>query len=266
MPLLAGTYKPPGEPANFPDTFILQAQTGPGLLATTGDPVPDCTGTYQYAGVHNGEPYYKHQAAAFYLWYSGVADNWAISIAPGEVGPGDWHSDDGRFDTFEPTAPYTGNPVTASIPIVTIRLRIHGRRAGSGARRDYYPAGPTWNAGIKEMSPWQKTVRQMWSLLTRQYAKFKPFVPVDVTGTLTPNVTGWYGGMDHHNSRLHWYRMESEFHIWRDTDLNFWFLAYTFPVEPGDSNPYWARADSSPFGDYGPFQGAIGTATVTAIT
>jgi hypothetical protein len=56
----------------------------------SGTLVPDSTGIYTYAGLLAGQPYYRRQDGAFYLWYNGDDSTSYISIVLGDKGAGWW--------------------------------------------------------------------------------------------------------------------------------------------------------------------------------
>lgn len=262
MPILAGTFKPSGQAANFPDTFIQQYQTGPGLLATTGDPVPDCKGTYKFAGIYDGDPYYELPDASYAVWSRGEA-GMTISPTPGDLANPRWSKPQpDPVGTYNPYGGSSGNPQVAIIPVVTIRRRIHGRPHGCGARRDYYEAGPYHLAGYYAWSPWQLGARLTFAQRMKEYFVFPPFAALFVTGLLTPDIIGTYGAQGFHNTKAHWYDYYSMYHVWWHTAWARWFISDTFPAHPQNGNPYWFRTDPSPYGAYAPWQGADGIATL----
>lgn len=55
----------------------------------TGNPTPDCTGTYVITGQHNGEDYYRRADSAWFIWWDGFV-SWNISQEVGVLLPISW--------------------------------------------------------------------------------------------------------------------------------------------------------------------------------
>jgi len=264
MALIAGPLKPAGEASNFPGTFQLKSLTSTITLTITGDTDPDCTRTYPYAGESGGFPYYRRSDAAYELWFHPVSRNYIISTARGVTTPGFWRLYEALIGTYTPWGDYTGDPTTAWQTGGIIRLRIHGRRFGSGARPDYYEETPVTPAGFYPFSPLQAWCRMNAAQMLAAYAKLPPFAPIYVTGVLTPDIIGSYGGIDLHNDRAHWWNEEHAYHVYWFSPQSRWFIAREFPDNPQNGDPYWFRTDPSPYGAYAPWQGASGIATLFA--
>jgi len=64
----------------------------PGPLSATGVTVPDITGTYLYAGEHEGRPYWKHETLEWCTWYSSADLFYHLTPTLGVIpGPGNPH-------------------------------------------------------------------------------------------------------------------------------------------------------------------------------
>lgn len=275
MAILAGIFKPPGEAANFPDAFELQKYTGPGLLATTGDPVPDCTGRYTYAGTHEGEPYYARLDSAYFIfWWS---TNWVISITLGEVAngiPGHWMRATTE-GTYDPGGAYSGNPEVAIIPVSVMRSRIFKTAPSRGQRRTYYPATLVTPAGIYALSPLQKRCRDKWAFMMRWYSYEFYQHPMrvtteceaaDVTGSPNPNVTGRYVQLFDPPFMSPWIQLDIDWYIWRSATWNMWIIAQSYPDNPEAPAPYWTRDDIAWYGTYLPSADAGFNCQVKSVT
>lgn len=83
----------------------------------TGDPDPDCRGTYELTGVHDGKDYYKRKDSAWFIWYWPLTDRWFITSLLGSFEPEGWAHDKIIEGTYTPWWPATGNPV------VTLEIR-----------------------------------------------------------------------------------------------------------------------------------------------
>jgi hypothetical protein len=80
-------------------------------LYVTGDPNPDCKGTYTQNGTYGGYPAYERLDGAY--WICWVGDNWWIDPVKGSQG--NWYSDTAELiSTYSPNQnPPTGNPVVS---------------------------------------------------------------------------------------------------------------------------------------------------------
>lgn len=50
----------------------------------SGAITPDATGDYFETGTFEGQPYYKHETAEWYIWWWSEYETWAISAVLGE--------------------------------------------------------------------------------------------------------------------------------------------------------------------------------------
>ena len=80
----------------------------------TGDGNPSPNGEYWYAGEHTGNPYYRRTDSAYFLYYHIPLVGWVLSTVLGGHGNGWWQRVDGIEGSYNPNAPYTGNPVVAA--------------------------------------------------------------------------------------------------------------------------------------------------------
>lgn len=275
MALFAGTFKEAGEAPAFPDCFELQKPTGPGLLRTTGDPVPDCTGTYKYAGQYNDQPYYLRLDAAFAIWSPPAGGVSVISTAPGQPYPGYWTHVDTVEGTYTPQGDYTGNPQVAVIPISIIRLRSPKHKPGRHARVGWFDAGPTWEAGWYEQSPAHKRCKDDWQFLMRWYADVYPRHPMyvntyregaDVTVLLPAEACGKYMQLHPAPHMSPWVRGAPAWYIFWHGAQAAWFLAQSYPDPPTEDQDYWRRDDVAWYGTYAPGGTAAGNATIISDT
>jgi len=83
----------------------------------TGNPDPDCKGTYVVNGTHDGEDLWERSDSAFFIWYYSAGARWCISPFPGATGLSRWYHIGGIEGIYSPYHLYTGNPV------VSIELR-----------------------------------------------------------------------------------------------------------------------------------------------
>lgn len=83
----------------------------------TGDPDPNCNGTYVVEGQHNGLDYYRHTAGTWFIWWDG-AMSWVISQELGVLGPASWF----RIDT-NIVGPYLWGGGAAGTPTVGLHLQ-----------------------------------------------------------------------------------------------------------------------------------------------
>lgn len=78
---------------------------------------PDATGNFFEAGTHDGEPYYRRDDNAWFLWWSDFDHEWVISNLLGVYGVDYWN----RFDVeiagdYNPSAHAVGIATVASGP------------------------------------------------------------------------------------------------------------------------------------------------------
>lgn len=189
---------------------------------------------------------------------------WIISTAPGTL-HNFWASPIAApLDTYAPFGTYTGTPTAINTQHGVSRIRIHGRRHGSGPKPTYYPETVWGPSGYYDFSPWQWGIRQSFAERIRDFGLFPPFPPVWVTGTLNPDILGQYGGVDFQNTKAHWTNLETMYHLWWVPTNQSWVLFDVFPNEPVWEDLHWIRSDPSPYGPYQPLGGAIGIALVSA--
>lgn len=121
-----------GDPFD-PASFAISTRTSTDTLIVTGNPDPDCTGVWKYAGQHAGYPYYESPDTVYKLYH--YIDVWAISTIFDDFGPGAWvnPTPEQIEGTYFPYGPYTGDVVVAWARSGTSRQRIFGRRGGSGS-------------------------------------------------------------------------------------------------------------------------------------
>ncbi len=82
---------------------------------------------------------------------------------------------------------------------------------------------------------------------------------VNVTGTLSPDVTCNYPYTGTHHDKPFYMRSDAVFYIWWDTETTSWILSDALDSKVG---PYWQRIDPSVIGLYTPQNTATGEATV----
>lgn len=83
----------------------------------TGDPDPDCKGTYEVAGTYNEKDYYKRKDSTYFLWYFPHWDWWIISTILGDRVVGYWRNE----LTFE--GEYIRKEGFDGAPFVKLQLR-----------------------------------------------------------------------------------------------------------------------------------------------
>lgn len=66
----------------------------PSDVVAAGDPDPDVTGIFEFAGYFNGKPYWSHTVLIMLLWYSTTTGTWNISDALGQEDIG-WQTQSG---------------------------------------------------------------------------------------------------------------------------------------------------------------------------
>lgn len=233
-------------------------------------PSPDATGAYHHAGLHDGFPHWLRTDRSFAIWYDSDTDHWFITTTPGETDPGSWENPSGLRGLYNRNAPYTGRIASATFVAPPTqhwgicRTRVHGRRFGSGGRPGHYEATPVTPAGWYPFPPLQFWARLTFKEAIQAYLDLPPFAPAYVTGVLDPDVIGSYGGMGLHNSKAHWFRAQTTYHIYWDTAPPCWIIGQTFPDVPPPDEPHWYRAHASPYGQYDPYGGATGHPVIFA--
>jgi len=85
----------------------------------TGNPTPDCKGTYELAGTYNDKDYYKRSDSAYWIWYYPPEDSWAISDALGSWVNFLWNRYKTIRGTYNPAGNASGNPI--------VKLEIHSQ-------------------------------------------------------------------------------------------------------------------------------------------
>lgn len=85
-------------------------------------------------------------------------------------------------------------------------------------------------------------------------------VAYQVTGTLTPNAAYDYTSDGERNDKPAYSSPLREFIIWWD-GIDSWIINEQWA---GSDNPHWKRTNPSIIGDYNPYAGASGIATVAA--
>ena len=241
----------------------------PPILTSINPTIPDVTGTWTVGGLFDGNPYWQHDDAPFFIWWSNFDRLFYISDELGVLNAAWWDAFDGPEGPYFAAGTAVGNPFVLetmesdSISYGTSRLKISRRRHGSGAQPNYYPAGPHFMAGYYDFSPWQLTTRLTFALLTRQYTDFPVFPPVSVTGILDPNIIGQYGPIDLYNGQTHWANAFTLYQIWWVPLTSSWVIYNAFPFDPVITDLHWIRSDPSPYVPYQPLGGANGIALVS---
>lgn len=85
-------------------------------------------------------------------------------------------------------------------------------------------------------------------------------IPYHVTGTLNPDAAGNYACESGYEDEFTYVNPEREFFLWWD-GIDSWIISNSVGWKEG---PYWSRTDPAIAGDYAPYAGAVGTATVVA--
>lgn len=241
--LLAGVYKPAGEAQNFPGTFRLKAYGPGGRYLITGNPNPDCNGIYTYTGEHNGFPYCTLAGGAFLIWKHIVAPAYVISIALDVTAPGYWihpvHW--GIPGPYAPGGTYTGDPDAAVNAVSILRLRIHGRRGGSGC------APGDWHG-----TPAQAKVRVDFTNRMKEYGDAPPEPEVWVQGNPIPDITGWYLYFGQINANNAFYDQVSGFYVWWHQGILRWLVSDDPPNLPGPADFWWKNPLPDWVGLYAP--------------
>ncbi len=57
----------------------------------TGNPDPDCRGTYELAGTHDGKDYYERKDSAWFIWWWSEVPQWIIGPELGNIEAIYWH-------------------------------------------------------------------------------------------------------------------------------------------------------------------------------
>lgn len=78
----------------------------------TGDLVPDATGFYDIAGVHNGQNYLRRHDGAYFVWWDGL-NLWHITTGLGPPVPPGW-------SRFDPAIEGDYNPAGGYVGIATV--------------------------------------------------------------------------------------------------------------------------------------------------
>lgn len=264
MAIFAGTFTDDAGDPFDPGVFQINTNASATLLILTGDLIPDGTGTYRQSGTFGGKPRYERADGAYqnrWFIFPGV---WSIQVNPFVPG-GAWIKfGDPVTGVYAPAPPFFGDPDAAWQLGGSLRLRIHGRRHGSGAMPNHYPPGPNYILGYYDYSPRQWMARFTFGQIMKEYLDIPPFPPVHVTGVLNPDVTGRYGGQDVHNGKSHWADTVTTYDIWWVPLTNSWVIYDAFPIDPLFMNVHWIRSDPSPYGPYQPLGGAGGIAIVSA--
>lgn len=90
--------------------------------------------------------------------------------------------------------------------------------------------------------------------------KKKPTPSVDVTGTLSPDITGSFYYLYDYNSEPLYTKLDAPWLLWYNSDYEGWLLTH---IHQAGQAGFWLRNDSSPFGEYSAIPNATGTLTVT---
>lgn len=263
MPIFKGTWLDDEGVGFDADSFVLHTTGGVTIIDVAGDPDPDCTGHYNYIGEIGGKPYYTRDPPGFSIWWWALYEFWTLSLAPGQYMPGFWQRPDPVEGTYEPELAATGNPIAAFRRGGIARARIHGLRHASGAKPGYYPATVDTPAGFYDFSPRQRHARQTFGQVQRAYRWLPPLNQIWVLGDVVPVIAHGFGPLDFHNGEQHWFGAPTQYHLWYENGLDVWYMADTFPDLPGGGDPNWTRPGVDPYGDFQPFSGAVGVATVT---
>ncbi|MBA7655555.1 hypothetical protein ES703_63461 [subsurface metagenome] len=116
----ASTVIPKNQLNRWVSYYMYRAMNGLPFIfdaIVTGDPVPDCTGTYELGGTYDGKNYYKRKDSAYYLWYRSEVDYWVLDDGFIDHPVYIWRHKSTLEGTYVPLHPATGNP------IVKIELR-----------------------------------------------------------------------------------------------------------------------------------------------
>jgi len=79
----------------------------------TGTLSPDATGNYLYAGTYRGEPYYRREDGAYYIWWYSTSSYWIISAAVGVLGTAYWYKTLSEAGEYTLAGTATGTPTAA---------------------------------------------------------------------------------------------------------------------------------------------------------
>lgn len=79
----------------------------------TGDPVPDCTGTYTYWGQAAGEAAFKHESADWYISKHADSGNYIVSAYPDATGDYFWSRLPPITGQYDPLGLAAGNVTVA---------------------------------------------------------------------------------------------------------------------------------------------------------
>lgn len=93
--------------------YAVAGETLENQVQITGDPTPDCNGTYNLTGVAQGFPYWQHASLTFFIHWSITGGTWAIATDQIDPLPADHWSASAFIDQYTPQGTYTGNPETA---------------------------------------------------------------------------------------------------------------------------------------------------------
>lgn len=77
----------------------------------TGNPDPDCRGTYELTGVHGDKDYYKRTDSVYFLWYWSVSGWWYITRFLGSLAHAYWFRKTTMEGSYDPEHGATGNPI-----------------------------------------------------------------------------------------------------------------------------------------------------------
>lgn len=263
MAILSGVWQPEGEAANVPGSFRLKQYTGPGLLIATGDPVPDCLGTYLYGGEHNGAPYYKHETKAFYIWYFPRDNVWILSVILGEPAGSNWWRLATSEGEYAPGGDFSGNPFVAVRHVSVIRNIVMQSSRSAPWSRSPYP-----------VSTYQLDCRRHFGDLSALYALIAPHAPIRVNtscesaqagGSPTPDVTGRYIPVFPPPQTGQWVNAGLGYDIWFINAWTAWVLAGTKPANPGPGDNYWQLDGVIWYGTYGPKGTATGYPIISSV-
>lgn len=283
MAIYNGTWKDGGVGFD-PAAFSLQQTEVPPPdppLAVTGNGNPSPNGDYVYGGEWLGKPYYQHPDLTFFIWH-GIS-GYMCSPALGVGFLGAWLNGTPVVveGTYNPVFGYSGNPEVAFLPPEPprswgiARLRISGRRAGSGIRAGWYPAGPGWAAGIYRQSPRQWTARQKWGHMMKWYSEIysRPAFTVNTMNEQAhvlcvepPAITGYYKQLFPPPSMSPWQSAAHGFTVWYHNPDNRWYLADTYPAAPGPADRYYEKLGIVWHGLYTGGGTAVGNAEITSVT
>lgn len=263
MAIYQGTWQDEAGVAFDPSCFSLH-ETKPvstGQHAVFGYPDPDCTGTYNYTGIHNGMPYFTRIDNAFVLFWYQDEDRWCIALDLTEPPINYWQSSLSLSYWFVPNGAFAGyaHPFPFPLPDFYVAGILTPDATGTYAPSGIFNTLPYWEREDSAFYIYFSSTANMWILgpaledwptdgwvaanfCQSYYWAFGDYEglawnfyidhpSLTVHQTTDPDCSGTYVYAGAYEGYPYWTRQDFAYSLWSDPETNNWYIS----VAPGNT-------------------------------